>query len=302
MYHYVRPIKNSRYPKIKGLELDSFKKQISYFNNNFKFIGANDLIYSIYDNKEVPDNSILLTFDDGLKDHYSYVFPILKKMKIQGLFFPSFRPLEEKCVLDVHKIQFVLACCDKIKNLIDDIFNLIRKYKHQYNLESPEYYYAKLASSTRFDSKEVIFIKRILQMALPKELRSKITDYFFKKYVTNDEKPFSQDLYLSPDEIKEMTGEGMYFGNHTFSHEWLSSLDPQELDFELARSSKFYSKINPNQKTWIMNYPYGNYSNHVIEKIKHYGYKVGLTTEVGDAILDGSNSFILKRYDTNDFP
>ena len=302
MYHYVRPIKNSQYPKIKGLELDSFKKQITYFNNNFRFIGANDLLYSIYDNKEIPDNSILLTFDDGLKDHYSYVFPILKKMNIQGLFFPSFRTLEENCVLDVHKIHFVLACCDKIKNLLDDIFNFIKKYKHQYNLEAPEYYYAKLASSNRFDSKEAIFIKRILQMELPKELRCKITDYFFKKYVTNDEETFSNNLYLSQDEIQEMIEGGMYFGNHTFSHEWLGFLDTQALDFELDRSSKYYSQINPNRETWIMNYPYGNYCDNVIEKIKLHGYKIGLTTDIGDAILDKLNCFFLKRYDTNDFP
>ena len=31
-YHYVRPIKNSQYPEIKGLELEEFKKQIEYFN------------------------------------------------------------------------------------------------------------------------------------------------------------------------------------------------------------------------------------------------------------------------------
>ena len=28
MYHYVRPIKKSKYPNIKGLEFDDFKKQM----------------------------------------------------------------------------------------------------------------------------------------------------------------------------------------------------------------------------------------------------------------------------------
>ena len=31
MYHYVRPISKSRYPKIKGLELEAFKKQLDFF-------------------------------------------------------------------------------------------------------------------------------------------------------------------------------------------------------------------------------------------------------------------------------
>ena len=34
MYHYVRPIKGSNHPNIKGLELENFKKQINYFLKN----------------------------------------------------------------------------------------------------------------------------------------------------------------------------------------------------------------------------------------------------------------------------
>lgn len=30
MYHYVRPIERSRYPGIKGLELNDFREQIAY--------------------------------------------------------------------------------------------------------------------------------------------------------------------------------------------------------------------------------------------------------------------------------
>ena len=34
MYHYVRPIKNSKYPNIKGLELHGFQRQIEFFKKN----------------------------------------------------------------------------------------------------------------------------------------------------------------------------------------------------------------------------------------------------------------------------
>ena len=33
MYHYVRPIKNSEYPNLKGLELKDFKNQINFFKS-----------------------------------------------------------------------------------------------------------------------------------------------------------------------------------------------------------------------------------------------------------------------------
>ena len=33
-YHYVRPIKNSRYPNLKGLEIKEFINQIKYLKKN----------------------------------------------------------------------------------------------------------------------------------------------------------------------------------------------------------------------------------------------------------------------------
>ena len=31
MYHYIRDLKNSRYPNIKGMDIKNFKKQIKFF-------------------------------------------------------------------------------------------------------------------------------------------------------------------------------------------------------------------------------------------------------------------------------
>jgi len=249
MYHYVRPIEKSSFPEIKGLELVAFKRQLNYFSENYNFISAEDLISSVYNNISIPENSVVLTFDDGLKDHYQYSFPILKKMGVQGLFFPPAKILEEEMVLDVHKIHFILASVNK-QDLVKEIFNLIYENKTEWSLKEPDEYFKKLAIANRFDPKEVIFIKRILQKELPLKLRKKITKELFVKFVSNDEAVFSRDLYLSREEISEMKENGMYFGSHTFSHEWLTHFEPQELEKELELSYNAYSKINPNKDTW----------------------------------------------------
>ncbi len=36
MYHYVRDLKNSRYPEIKGFDISEFKAQIEFFKANYK--------------------------------------------------------------------------------------------------------------------------------------------------------------------------------------------------------------------------------------------------------------------------
>ena len=54
MYHYVRPIKKSIYPGIKGLEFESFKRQLDYLSNTHTFITAEQLITYSLGNQELP--------------------------------------------------------------------------------------------------------------------------------------------------------------------------------------------------------------------------------------------------------
>ena len=301
MYHYVRNIKNSKYPEIKGLEVEKFINQINYFKKNFRIITVDDLIDSIYSNKQMKDKSILLTFDDGYKDHFTYVNPILKKMEIQGLFFPPLKPIIENIVLDINKIHFILANVKDVKILIDKIFTFLKNNKTDDLLE-PNEYFKKLAVPNRFDSGEVIFVKRILQRELPEKIREQLVNQLFNEYVEDNEKDFSLKLYLTLDEIKQMKENGMYFGAHTYSHYWLSHLSNNELDLELKNSITYYSKINNNKKNWLMCYPHGDYTNDIISILKKHGFKAAMTTKPGEAIVNFENCFKLNRFDTNDFP
>jgi peptidoglycan/xylan/chitin deacetylase (PgdA/CDA1 family) len=300
-YHYVRPIKNSTFPEIKGIELSDFEKQIEFFKSKFTFITYDDLIQSINFKKQLPENSILVTFDDGLKEHYDYVFPILKKYNVKGLFFPTAKPIVEKIILNVHKIHFILAACQNKQIIKNIIFSYIKENQIKFNLKSAEKYYEEFAISNRFDSKEIIFIKRILQKELPQVARNEIINFLFKKYVNENESKFSELLYLSMDNIKEMQNEGMYFGSHGYSHNWLSKMSSDELIEEIRNSKNFLKQISFNDNL-IMCYPHGDFNQNVISELKKNGFVAGLTIDVGDAKLDKNHAFFIPRYDTNDFP
>lgn len=53
---------------------------------------------------------------------------------------------------------------------------------------------------------------------------------------------------------------------------------------------------------WVINYPYGSYSDSVIKTLKNRGIVLGLSTDVGVADISLDNRFVLPRLDTNDFP
>ena len=204
MYHYVRDLKHSRYPEIKGLDISLFYEQIMFLKKHYKFITMEMLIDSFENGSALPDKSVLLTFDDAYSDHFEYVFPFLDKHKIQGSFFPPVKAISEHTVLDVNKIHFILAAESDKSKIISEIKNELDKFRKEYNLDDISVYYNKLAKANRFDTADVIFIKRLLQVELEESLRKIITNNLFEKIVGIDESSFSRELYMDTEQIQCM--------------------------------------------------------------------------------------------------
>ena len=102
MYHYVQNIEKERFPNLHARSNLEFDTQIDYLDENFQIVPAVDLTFQ-------SNKKIVLTFDDGLKDHYKNVFPRLIKKNLVGQFFVSSAPLLRSIVLDVHKIHLLLV-------------------------------------------------------------------------------------------------------------------------------------------------------------------------------------------------
>ena len=302
MYHYVRELTHSRYPEIKGLNVVDFKGQIEYLEKNYHFITMERLIESIETGKKLPDRSVLLSFDDAYTDHFNYVFPILHLKNIQGSFFPPIKAITENKVLDVNKIHFILASTSDKNAIIKTIYQLLDQYRKEFELNENDYYYQKLAHPNRFDTAEVIFIKRLLQTELNETLRNLITNILFEKFVGLNEAAFSRELYMNVDQLKCMQKNGMHIGNHGYDHYWLGSLTREKQISEIDKSLDFLNHINGNTDLWTMCYPYGNYNQETLEIMAEKKCKLALTTEVNVADLDIHSRFTLPRLDTNDLP
>ena len=310
MYHYVRDLKNSRYPNIKGLDIEKFKKQIKFFKENYNFVRIEDLIeyYKNPKEKELPNKAILLTFDDGYKDHYTYVLPILLENNIQGSFYIPTKCFQDKKVLDVNKIHFILeSCIGEEDKILKDIEEYLKINKDSRILLSYDDYFKEYAIDSRFDKKEVIFIKRMLQVVLPEDYRKKLVDILFKKYVCTigdkiiSERAFWEELYLTPEQIRMMEKLGMHIGFHSHDHVWLSSLSKEEQEFQIKSSINYFKEIGIKTEKMTLSYPYGGYNEESVELIKKYEIPLAFTTKVAIADLNKDENYALPRLDTNDF-
>jgi len=300
MYHYVRNLKSSRYPDIKGLDINLFKQQIEFMKQNFQFVTMEEVL-SLNQAEDLKKDSVLLTFDDGYIDHYTNVFPILKANNIQGVFSMPGKIIREKKVLDVNKIHFILASApiEKIKALVMERLNFYRG--REYDIPSNEELYEKLAVANRFDNKDTIFVKRLLQVELPEQLRNIMTEELFREFVDLSEDAFVDELYMNMDQIKLMKQQGMCFGLHGYDHYWMNRLEAEKLKEDVEAALDVFDGIIDGN-SWTCCYPYGSYSDEVITQIKKMGAVAGLSTDVNVYVPRGHDIYKIPRLDTNDMP
>lgn len=76
MYHHIDPD-----PKEPGvLYLRAFENQMELLKNNgFNVITMDEYVRYMTEGAAVPDNAILITFDDGYESFYTYAYPVLRK-------------------------------------------------------------------------------------------------------------------------------------------------------------------------------------------------------------------------------
>ena len=305
MYHYVRSKSYSNFKKLNYLDFTSFKKQLDYFQKNYNILDPSIL----KENKpSLPKKSCILTFDDGYKDHIDFVYPELKKRKLKGIFFPTGITTLENEILDTNLIQHILSVCKNKYHLIKEVESLClnnglskKKFYKKYLKYSINPKKKSNKPTNRYDIPNTIFLKRLLQFGLEKDLRKKIVRILFKKYINIPISTFSKNFYLSKDDINKMLDNNMLIGSHTYNHVWLGNLSLKDQEKEIKVSLEFLNYFKIPTTNWIMCYPFGSYNSDTIKVLKKNKCASALTTKSKISNLNTKKIFELPRKDTNDY-
>lgn len=296
MYHYVRPLADSAFPRLKALELNDFLSQLNYLQKHYTILSVADFSAFLADRMPLPERACLLTFDDGYSDHYRHVFPHLVDRGLGGFFFAPKSSLIDRRMLEVNRIQFTLASHSHPEAMADEIDTLIATKG-----VDPAPLRAQHFAPNRFDGAEVAYVKRLLQNALPAALRSALTAALFARHVTADEAGFATDLYLSAEQAREMRAQGMEFGGHGDLHLWHGLSSPEELSREVSGSVQALQAIGAPVEGGFYCYPYGSMTQAVRDAVSGSGFQAGFTVE---PVLwnAGGDPLSISRLDTNDLP
>jgi len=302
MYHYVRDYSATRYPGIKGLDVAGFRRQLDHLESQFSIVRMEDVIAAAQGGPGLPGNAALLTFDDGYAEHFHTVFPILHTRGLQGSFFPPVAPVRDRELLDVNRVHFILASGAPVEEISQSLDKEVESARDGYELKPLAAYREEWAHANRFDDAETIYIKRMLQTALPESLRNDIARKLFAEFLDVDEATLSGELYMTTEQIQTMVKSGMFFGSHGTRHLWLNLTDRAEVERDIDESIEYLAEVGMPTEDWVMCYPFGGYNDLVREVVHDRGASLGFSTEVRTAELDKDDRLTLPRYDTNDFP
>lgn len=282
MYHYVRDPGDQAEADsgIPGLSLHDFEAQLDHLSKHYTMINWPDLQEFLQHKKPLPRASCLLTFDDGVRDHYINVFPALRARGLSGLFFYLARQPEDGLALG-HKIHYLLSRLG--------LDTLRHEFRRRLTTEqNAQYEQAERKYSERYSGLDVF--KAILQRDLS-QIAEKLLSEFFGQYIGSDEET-ARYFYLTPAQMAEMRAGGMFFGGHSHSHPWLDYVSTDVREREIKASADGLGDLET--EPWAFAYPYGGLSDDLPQYLQTNHFIAGFTTR---SQLEHTDPFFIGRLD-----
>jgi peptidoglycan/xylan/chitin deacetylase (PgdA/CDA1 family) len=295
MYHYVRP-EAPGLPHFPYLALDDFMAQLDWFSKNYGFVDRDG--FSDWLEGGEPPHGVLLTFDDGLRDHVEFVLPVLRARDLWGLFYVPTAPLKEGTLLDVHQVHLALgrlgsnAALQWLKTNVPDILQLRKARK-------------AVGYAGQNSDEDTKFIKQLFNWELSGEERrfalNGLLDYAF-----GGRSPEWREIYLDETGIRALVDAGMGVGAHSHRHEVASRLSESEQKREIALSCAFVENMG-GSRMWGYCHPYGRmeaFTSHTETIVAETGCPFAFAVRAADikTKLVTSSRYALPRHDCNAFP
>jgi len=107
MYHHI----DDR-GKLSSLSVspENFRRQMRFLSErNYNVISLSELVQAKKDKKELPRNTVVITFDDGYENNYISAFPVLREYDLPATIFVIVGSIGEKGYLSYEQINQMLS-------------------------------------------------------------------------------------------------------------------------------------------------------------------------------------------------
>jgi peptidoglycan/xylan/chitin deacetylase (PgdA/CDA1 family) len=255
-YHHI--ISDEEVPHISNLypykNTKEFKRDIDFLLKNFEPIHPIDLINFIDQHNRLPERKFLLTFDDGFKEIYEVVAPILKSKGVPAIFFINPAFIDNKEMFYRNKISVLLG---EIKRQNQP--SVLRKIAE-----------IAFASSDKHEGIRSALVK-IKQTDKGKlDEIANVLGLSFEEYLVK-KRP-----WLTTPELEELSSQGFYLGGHSWNHPYYQTISLDEQVRQTIDSCNYIGQFQNHKRTFA--FPH---------------FDTDLSQELFDQLLKGVNKIDL---------
>ncbi len=186
--------------------VDTFVRDLDFYNRYFHPIGMAEFLDSIKNGTELPENSVLLTFDDGFREMSEIAAPLLLEKNIPATFFITTDFIDNQKLNHDNKQSLLV---DRLKSGISSMgYNKIMKLMEDSQIPGKRLHERILRIPYK-ESQLLEEIASIVGIDFPLFLR--------------DQRP-----YMTSAQIKGLLDEGFTVGGHSCDHARFSELSHEE--------------------------------------------------------------------------
>ncbi|MEE1024629.1 MAG: polysaccharide deacetylase family protein [Acutalibacteraceae bacterium] len=136
MYHSL--LKDKNLQNDYTISPDLFEADLKYITENgYTTITVSDLIAYVYEDKDLPDNCIMITFDDGYYNNYYYAYPLLEKYKCRAVISPIVSMTEKFTETEDVSVSYGYITTDDINEMIDSGYVEIQNHSYDMHTITP---------------------------------------------------------------------------------------------------------------------------------------------------------------------
>tara|TARA_B100000767_G_scaffold273707_1_gene304651 strand:- start:1898 stop:2908 length:1011 start_codon:yes stop_codon:yes gene_type:complete len=239
IFPYYHTVSNNNLNHIEGLfsykNEKEFIKDLDFLLSTYNVLNPNDLVECILTGESIPENSFVLSFDDGLSEVYYNIVPILNKKGINAIFFINNRYIDNTKLFYKHKVSLIVqeladATNTEISKKIKDVLK-----ENDLDLGNP----IKSVKSLYF--KDHIILDELLSL------------------IGIEEKEFlkTQKPYLTIEQLKGIKLQGHVIGGHTVNHYPMDKLSLDEQVIEIIDSVNWVKEYL-GEKNELFSFPFSD--------------------------------------------
>lgn len=295
-FHYIRHHFDAPFASIFGCTPQGFKQALEALALEGTFVSCEEIVAAIENKSSLPEQAIVITFDDGLKEQIDLALPILDQMGIPAIFFVNTQSVVEPVVQNVHKIHLVRSQLSpqKVTEALHEMYEaLFVKYdQDEIRLKAIDHY--------KYDQEDAAILKYKMNFILSSDQVEQVINKLFLVHFGSEES-VHQNLYMTKPQLISLANRG-YLGSHGHTHVPTGLMQDEKKIQEVVLSQSILTNLTASPIK-AFSFPYGSMESaaNMEPLLTQAGYKFAFTME--RAVNHHLKSpFAFSRIDNNDAP